>query len=65
MTQDWMSQDSPFIAKELDEYLRETPPKWIVSDASENMREQLENTYGYTLFRVWDKGGCPALYLHE
>ena len=65
MTQDWMSQDSPFIAKELDEYLRETPPKWIVSDASENMRERLENTYGYTLFRVWDKGGCPALYLHE
>lgn len=65
MTQDWMSQDSPFIAKELDEYLRKTPPKWIVSDASENMRERLENTYGYTLFRVWDKGGCPALYLHE
>ena len=65
MTQDWMSQDSPFIAKELEEYLRETPPKWIVSDASENMRERLENTYGYTLFRVWDKCGCPALYLHE
>ena len=65
MTQLWMSQDSPFIAEELDAYLRETPPKWIVSDATEEMRTLLESEYGYTLCRAWDKGGCPALYKYE
>ena len=63
MTQEWMMRDSPFIAEEVDAFLRETPPVWVVTTGTDEAVEALlTGRYGYEKVAALDYGLWPALY---
>ena len=65
MTQEWMMRDSPFIAEEVDAFLRDTPPVWVVTTGSDEAEETLlTERYGYEKVAGLEYGLWPRLFRH-
>ena len=54
-------RDSPFIGEELDAFLRETPPVWVLTTGNDKADETLlTERYGYEKAAALDYGLRPA-----